>query len=270
MTKEELKKVLELHHKWLCDEEGGVRAVLYDLDLSGADLRGIDLYGADLLRANLHGADLRKAYLGGCNLHQADLSCADLQGAIFHRTDLSDANLQESNLDGADLFGADLLLANMQEASMVKADLFEANLKRANLQGANLKDANIRGVNLWAVDFRGAKNIPYIPLACPEKGEFVAFSRCGEYIVELLIPAHAKRFSATTRKCRADYAKVLSITKLSGEPTELDSVTDTENGSHVIYTVGEFVFPNYFKDDRWDMDFNGIYFFLNRQEAVGY
>lgn len=270
MKQGELRKVLELHQKWMNYEEGGVRANLNDADLSGLDLRGIDLSGAGVIRVNLHGADLRKAYLGGCNLRQADLSCANLQGAIFYGANLSDANLRESNLDGADLFGANLLLANMQEASMVKTDLFEANLKRANLKGANLKDANIRGVNLWAVNFRGAKNIPYIPLACPEKGEFIAFSRCGEYIVELLIPAHAKRFSATTRKCRADYAKVLSITKLSGEPAELDSVTDTEDCSNVIYKVGEFVFPNYFKDDRWDMESNGIYFFLNRQEAVGY
>lgn len=186
------------------------------------------------------------------------------------RADLNDADLSGADLRGIDLSGARVLRVNLHGADLRKAYLGGCNLHQADLSCANLQGAIFHGANLWAVNFRGAKNIPYIPLACPEKGEFVAFSRCGEYIVELLIPAHAKRFSATTRKCRTDYAKVLSITKLSGEPTELDSVTDTEDGSHVIYTVGEFVFPNYFKDDRWDMESNGIYFFLNRQEAVGY
>lgn len=53
MTKAELTEILELHKKWLADEEGGERA-----NLSGANLYGADLYGADLSGANLKGADL--------------------------------------------------------------------------------------------------------------------------------------------------------------------------------------------------------------------
>ena len=43
MTSEEIKKVLELHKKWLNNEQGGERADLSGADLSGADLRGADL-----------------------------------------------------------------------------------------------------------------------------------------------------------------------------------------------------------------------------------
>ena len=93
MTKEELKNVLDLHRKWLNDEDGGVRA----------DLRGANLWGANLRGANLRGA----------------------------------------NLWGANLWGADLREANLREA-----------------------------------DLREAKNIPFIPLVCPEKGEFIAFKKC--------------------------------------------------------------------------------------------
>ena len=83
--------------------------------------------------------------------------------------------------------------------------------ERANLYEANLYGANLREANLCE-----AKNIPFIPLVCPERGSFTAFKKCGSYIIELLIPQDAKRCSATTRKCRASYAKVVAITNMDG------------------------------------------------------
>ena len=68
MKEKQLKKILELHQKWINEEPGGERA-----DLRGADLRGADLWGADL-----RGADLRGADLWGANLRRADLREADL------------------------------------------------------------------------------------------------------------------------------------------------------------------------------------------------
>ena len=75
MTSEEIKKVLDLHKKWLNDEEGGERADLRDADLRDADLRGADLRGADLRWADLRGADLSRADLRGADL---DFSCFPL------------------------------------------------------------------------------------------------------------------------------------------------------------------------------------------------
>nr|DAD75474.1 MAG TPA: hypothetical protein [Siphoviridae sp. ctuvC1] len=43
MTREELKVVLELHKKWLNNEDDGARANLWGTDLRGIDLRGVDL-----------------------------------------------------------------------------------------------------------------------------------------------------------------------------------------------------------------------------------
>jgi hypothetical protein len=58
MTQNELNKILDLHKKWLNDEDGGKRANLRDADLRGADLYDADLRGADLCGADLCGADL--------------------------------------------------------------------------------------------------------------------------------------------------------------------------------------------------------------------
>ena len=53
-TQEKLSEILDLHKKWLNDEEGGARA-----DLRSADLSYTDLHYADLRYADLHYADLR-------------------------------------------------------------------------------------------------------------------------------------------------------------------------------------------------------------------
>ncbi len=108
MTSEEIKKVLELHKKWLNKEQGGERA-----DLRGADLREADLHRANLRRVDLREADLSVADLSGANLSGADLSEADLRGADLREADLSGANLRLADLRGANLTRADLRWADL-------------------------------------------------------------------------------------------------------------------------------------------------------------
>ena len=150
-----------------------------------------------------------------------------------------------------------------------RADLREANLRGADLYGANLYGADLREANLREANLRGAKNIPFIPLVCPERGSFTAFKKCGSYIIELLIPQDAKRCSATTRKCRASYAKVVAITNMDGSQAEVDHVTNHAY-EPIEYKIGEYVHPDSFDDDRWNECSHGIHFFINRQEAVEY
>ena len=234
MDNEKLKEILERHRKWLNDEDGGERANLYGANLREADLREADLRGADLCGANLCGANLCGANLYGANLREANLREADLR-----------------------------------EASLYGADLCGANLYGADLCGANLYGANLYGANLYGANLREAKNIPFIPLVCPERGSFTAFKKCGSYIIELLIPQDAKRCSATTRKCRASYAKVVAITNMDGSQAEVDHVTNHAYDP-IEYKIGEYVHPDSFDDDRWNECSHGIHFFINRQEAVEY
>ena len=99
MKKAELKKVLDLHIKWLNDEDGGERA-----NLSGADLR----------EADLREADLREAYLSEAYLREANLREADLSGANLREANLRWANLSRADLSGANLSGANLSRANLR------------------------------------------------------------------------------------------------------------------------------------------------------------
>ena len=88
MNANELKEVLELHKKWLNNDESGKRA---------------DLCNADLCNAVLRDAVLRDAVLKGAVLRGADLSDADLKGAVLKGADLKGADLRGADLKGADL-----------------------------------------------------------------------------------------------------------------------------------------------------------------------
>lgn len=111
MNNEELKKVIELHKKWLKGEENGVRA-----NLSGADLRDANLSGAYLSGANLSGADL-----SGANLRGADLRCAYLSGANLKGVDLRGAYLSGANLDYSCLsLWCGSLKANMDDRQVIQ------------------------------------------------------------------------------------------------------------------------------------------------------
>ena len=157
--------------------------------------------------------------------------------------------------------------ANLRNANLSGADLSYANLISANLRNANLRSASLSGVTLSNIIVNS--NTTGYFLACPEKGSFIGFKKVESYIIELEIPANAKRSSATTRKCRCEFAKVLSMTNLDGSDSGLTEVVNL-NYKKTIYKVGEMVYPDSFDENRWNECSNGIHFFITREEAVLY
>ena len=175
----------------------------------------------------------------------------------------SGADISDANLSGADLRGADFSDANLRCADLSGAYLTGADLSGANLNGADLSGANLNGAGL-----SGAKNIPYIPLSCPSKGSFTAWKKIEGKLIELEIPADARRSSATTNKCRCDKAKVISITDISTNE-QISKVINYKFG-RTLYKVGEMVYPDAFDEDRYKECSNGIHFFIDKQLAINY
>ena len=246
----DLKKILDEHLLWL-NGEGGSRA-----DLSGADLSGADLRGADLRGADLRGADLRDADLRGADLRGAGLSCANLSGANLRCANLRGADLSGADLRGADLRGADLSCANLRGADLSGANLSCANLSNANLSGASMDQM------IWDI------HTVFYPLQCPDSGSYIGYKKASGLVVELEIPADARRSSATSRKCRASKAKVLSITDINGNPA--GGQVKSNYDPNFVYAIGETVEVTDFDDNRWNECSTGIHHFITRAEAVIY
>ena len=276
----DLKKILDEHLLWL-NGEGGSRANLRGADLFGANLsdanlRGADLFGANLSGANLSDANLRGADLFGANLSDANLSDANLfganlRGANLSNADLRDADLRCADLRCADLFGANLRGANLSDANLCNADLFGANLSDANLRNADLRNADLRRADLCGASIDQMMwNIytVFYPLQCPESGSYIGYKKASGLVVELEIPADARRASATSRKCRASKAKVLSITDINGNPA--GGQVKSNYDPNFVYAIGETVEVTDFDDNRWNECSTGIHHFITRAEAVIY
>ena len=195
---------------------------------------------------------------------------ADLRGADLNGADLNGADLRGAYLRGAYLRGAYLIRADLRGADLRRADLRGAYLTGADLTGADLNEADLNGADLRGADLRGAMNAPYVPMACPDEGEYTAYKKArGDYIVVLHIPSYAKRSSASGRKCRCDKADVIRIENLDGSMADVSTVYSTYDDSFG-YTVGETVTVENFDDNRWNECAPGIHHFMNRQEAIDY
>ena len=231
----DLKKILDEHLLWL-NGEGGSCANLFGANLRGANLSDADLRCANLFGATLRGANLSDADLRGANLSDADLRCANL----------SDADLRCANLRDADLRGANLSDADLRNADLCRADLCEASIDQMMW-------------NIYTV---------FYPLQCPESGSYIGYKKASGLVVELEIPADARRSSATSRKCRASKAKVLSITDINGNPA--GGQVKSNYDPNFVYAIGETVEVTDFDDNRWNECSTGIHHFITRAEAVIY
>ena len=312
ISEECLKTILDNHQHWLNEDCVGWEnmranfsnanlsgANFSNANLSGADFSHVDLSGANLREANFIGADFSHVDISGANFSNANLSGANfsnanLSGANFSNANLSGANFSNANLSGAFFNGANvsnayLSGANLRDANLSGANLRDANLSRANFSNANLRDANLSGANLSRTNLSRAnfseanlreanlsraKNVPYIPMVCPEEGSFIGWKKAEttggyEVIVKLHIPSDAKRSSATTRKCRCDRAEVLEIYYLDGTVAE-ERKCKSAFDENFIYEVGKTVEVTDFDENRWCECSQGIHFFISRQEAINY
>ena len=133
--------------------------------------------------------------------------------------------------------------------------LFGDGGEGANLSGANLSGANLSGANL-----------PYFQIC---HGELLVWKAArNDRLVYLRVPAEAKRTAALTgRKCRAEYAVVMSIQdKAGGEFQDAES----QHLKGFMYRVGEIIKPDSYDDDIRIECTRGVHFFLTREEAENY
>lgn len=276
LTQEEVDKIIADHQHFLkedCDGWEQMRG-----DLSYCDLTGLDFSYCNLRAMTFRGSDLRDADFFNANCSHSDFSYTNLIGVSFQQASLAYSKMYKSVCIGTEFIECDLSCAQAEASDFCRADLTDARLTFGSFVGSNFTNAIFDNTTALSANFSHAKNVPNIPLACPETGSFIGFKKawviengmnCGTpCIVKLEIPADAKRSSATSSKCRADKAKVLSIESLDGKAFFKQAMSRHDN--RFVYTVGEVVCAPNFDMNRYNECAPGIHFFVQRELAEAY
>ena len=207
---------------------------------------------------------------------------ATLKNHDYSFRKLQQVNFHDMTFECVDFSNADLTGVNLSNCLCIDCDFSEAILRDASLQGTDfqgcsLRGADISGANLFfamlehadLTDIIHDERTQFFELYCPAEGPFVGYKKCFDYrIVQLLIPADARRTSATNTCCRCDKAKVLSIKDMYTNE-DYDEAVSYVDGDFV-YRVGEYVVAENFNPNRWADSTGGIHFWLTRKEAEGY
>ena len=229
-TKNDLENVL-------CSREPDKRLILHMIEMFDEDLSGMDLRNIEFLSSSFHNVNFT-----GANFENSDLEAVLLDDCIMENTNLRNTNLTSLRAN----------YINFRNANICGAQLYTASLSYSDLTGV-IADENTK----------------HYYMRCPETGPFVAYKKCqDDRIVQLLVPADAKRSSATLDTCRCSKAKVLAIKSID-EMTFYDEAYATITDSFV-YRKGEWVEADSFDPERWNDAAPGIHFWMSREEAIHY
>jgi hypothetical protein len=138
-------------------------------------------------------------------------------------------------------------------------------IRNPNGSRANLSHAYLSGAYLAGASYDKETRFPHFQIV-PQSGPFWLWKKLRANRVALLeVPPEAGRVSSTGRRCRVEFAKVLSIE--SDDGTACESGESGYDRGATAYHVGEIVRP-----DKWDDDFrtefsHGIHGHLTRAEA---
>lgn len=213
-------------------------------------------------RLELRECEFKDMDLTGWDLSNMDLTLCSFQNVVLNGVDFHDSTVENALFDGCPMHGADFRNANMKTASFRYCDMGECDIRGANLFGAVLEYAKKDGIV-------SDENTQWFRLHCPEKGAFLAYKKCvNDRMVQLLVPADAKRTSATLPSCRCSRAKVLTIKSFDFKENfdEAWSLVDED----FVYKKGQWVEVKDFNEDRWQDSTTGIHFWLTREEAKAY
>lgn len=202
----------------------------------------------------------------------------DFSGADLTNIELIKCHVYDCNFDGADFTGSSIFCTGFNGCTMKDAIFRNCDMRQALLRYIDFGKADIRGADLHCACFEYSNTDGMIAddttkwwkMICPEEGAFIAWKCTIEpRVVMLLVPADAKRVSATMETGRCSKAKVLSIKSI--DETESFTWGQSTVDPDFIYEVGKMMYPaNGFEESRWRDSSQGIHFFMERQQAIDY
>ena len=266
ITEITLNNAIYKHEKWLVKSQFGScakgRLFFSEKDFSNFCINGKNFSKGWFDNVNLSCSEISENFFVSCVLSGCNIKRSRIYNSIF----------DYSVIKGIDFRNTFFFSCSFKSSCIIDTDFSHCVFKNCYFENAIFRKVNFFGSKIENVKFTGVmsdEGTLFYRLQCPEIGSFIGYKRCGDYIIELDIPSEALRSSATTRVCRTNKAKVISITNLNGGESGLTSVPSNIS-KNFIYTVGETVRVDCFDEDRWKESSNGIHFFLRRDEAVNY
>lgn len=213
-------------------------------------------------RLDLSDLEFRDMDFRGKDLHNIDFRVCMFLDVIFDGADLSGSSIENARLDGCSLRGVNFRGAYMKGACMRGCDMTGCDISGADLFAAVLEKAVL-------TDIISSEDTKWFRMHCPETGPILGYKKCvNDRLVQLLIPADAKRTSATMPSCRCNKAKVLTI-KSFDDTEEFDEAWSLVD-ENFVYRKGQWVEVKNFNEDRWFDSTTGIHFWLTKADAIGY
>jgi len=231
-------------------------------NISQKELEGMLSKRAKGTTLDMRGVYLENMDLSGLRLDNIDFSWATFKNIKFDGSNMEKTSIANTLFTECTLRGANLRNADMKEANLRYCDLSGANIEGADLYCSLLEYANLK-------DMVANDETKFFRLYCPEKGPFLGYKKCfNDLLVQLLIPADAKRTSATANSCRCNMAKVLTIKSFDYKRSYKEAWSLVNED--FVYRVGEYVYVPDFNEDRWMDSTTGIHFWMTREEAKAY
>lgn len=225
------------------------------------------------LQSLLQKRDLgEKIDLSDCLLDGLDLSGMDLHGIIFDRSDFRNVKLDGANMSHCTALNAFFGGSSLRGTNLSHADLTSADFRGCNMSGANICGANMHCSALYRADLTDLvtdEHTQYFHMRCPETGPFIGWKVCyGRRIVQLLIPADARRIQGTWDEVKCEKAKVLTIKSadFTINYDEAHSYVD----ENFVYKRGEMVYAVGYTGNRFEESGGGIHVWLERDAAIAY
>ena len=239
---------------------------------------------------------LHAVIISGEDLSYIDFSNITLGlGTIMTNNNFTGSLFKNVKLQFCDLSGSNFTNVKFIDSYLIESHFSYCRFDLAIFENMIITDTNFKGSITDKCYY-----LDTYPLICPKEGSFIAWKVCttytetidnpiekDRYIVKLEIPEDAKRLSSTTKYGRCDKAKVLGIygiylckdsfnKEVIDDPTQ--SIESIHAGTRIIkgdgkekivyttYTTGEFVYPDSFDDDRWNLYTHGIHFYMNLED----
>jgi hypothetical protein len=250
--------------------------------------RGGLIFDSDFCHGSIQESSFDNAEFNNCDVNYTTFNDVSFEDTYFYRLIAEATRFTKCNFTEACMDNFTFEECIFRECDFSRCDMHGVTFKYCHFYNCDFEEAELPPF-FHPNTMEGCINIPYMPMVCPEEGEFIGYKIASSeqrpsllpssampyenegpanVLVTLKIPFDARRSSAGGRKCRCDKAKIIGL-EFFGKH-EGENIAYSKFDARFEYHVGEEISVPFFDENRWNECSTGIHFFINRKEALQY